>query len=193
MNNNKVKPEDLIGDIKDFPIEIVQKMCEEQVHQGNKFDVTVFQKDIISDGGNGGFDWSMNKAKYEFWKKVIVDKYFDEFFKKYPKVNPPQIDKDSRIYIRGVEGRGKEISELFKSYGCRDVHNFDFDREYLFYYISPSRYIVVSAVSDSKILDLLELAGYKDIFLPEETAEFNGKKYNKSEFEKAIKDLKPLE
>lgn len=40
----KVKQSDLIGDIAGLPIEVVQKMCEEQVNQGNKFDVSVFQK-----------------------------------------------------------------------------------------------------------------------------------------------------
>ena len=44
----KVKQSDLIGDIKGFPIEVVQKMVERQVEQGNKADVTVFQKKIRS-------------------------------------------------------------------------------------------------------------------------------------------------
>ena len=42
-----VKQEDLKGDIKDFPIEIVQKMVDEQVKQGNEADVTVFQENRI--------------------------------------------------------------------------------------------------------------------------------------------------
>jgi len=32
----KVKQSDLIGDIKGFPIEVVQKMIERQVEQGNE-------------------------------------------------------------------------------------------------------------------------------------------------------------
>ena len=37
----EVKQEDLIGDIEGFPIEVVQRMLECQVEQGNKADVSV--------------------------------------------------------------------------------------------------------------------------------------------------------
>lgn len=40
--NYKVKESDLKGDIKDFPIEVVQAMVNEQVRQGNKADVAKF-------------------------------------------------------------------------------------------------------------------------------------------------------
>lgn len=58
-NNNtyKVKPEDLIGEIAGFPIEVVQKMVDCQVAQGNKADVTVFQKSNTASKKNKGFDW----------------------------------------------------------------------------------------------------------------------------------------
>ena len=36
MKEKKVEQSDLIGEIKDFPIEIVQAMVDEQVRQGNK-------------------------------------------------------------------------------------------------------------------------------------------------------------
>lgn len=60
-NTYKVKPEDLIGEIESFPIEIVQKMVDYQVAQGNKADVTVFQKSAIASRVDGGFNWSETK------------------------------------------------------------------------------------------------------------------------------------
>ena len=53
----KVKQSDLIGDIKGFPIEVVQKMVERQVEQGNKADVSIFQKRGDAAKWCGGFDF----------------------------------------------------------------------------------------------------------------------------------------
>ena len=80
MKEYKVKKEDLIGDIKNFPIEVVQKMVDYQVEQGYKADVTKFQ--ICK---KYGFLWFKSKEGQEFWESVIVDMNFDLFFQKYPK------------------------------------------------------------------------------------------------------------
>ena len=80
----KVKQSDLKGQIKDFPIEVVQKMVEKQVHQGNKADVEVFQESKRASYPCGGFDKDRTKEGTVFWKEVIVDGNFSQFFKKYP-------------------------------------------------------------------------------------------------------------
>lgn len=52
----KVKQSDLIGNIKEFPIEVVQKMVDEQIRQGNRPDVSIFSDRLLSLGaGHGGF------------------------------------------------------------------------------------------------------------------------------------------
>lgn len=81
----KVKQEDLIGDIKDFPIEVVQKMVERQVEQGNVADVAIFQKSKEGDMTGGGFNWFRSTEGDIFWRDVIGRKNFDKFFEKYPK------------------------------------------------------------------------------------------------------------
>ena len=48
MKGKTVEQSDLIGAIKDFPIEVVQEMVNEQVRQGNNADVSVFQKSAPS-------------------------------------------------------------------------------------------------------------------------------------------------
>lgn len=55
---------DLIGDIHDFPIHIVQAMCIEQVRQGNKHDVAVFQRDSTADKAMGETTW-LNIVAYK--------------------------------------------------------------------------------------------------------------------------------
>ena len=85
MTEIKVTEKDLIGDIAGFPIEVVRKMVEEQVRQGNKADVSIFQKKNYADKENGGFKWKDTKEGFDFWDMVIIYNVFDEFFEKYPK------------------------------------------------------------------------------------------------------------
>ena len=91
----KVKQEDLIGDIEGFPIEIVQRMVECQVEQGNKADVSVFQNRKSCSGGSGGFEWCDTTERHDFWQKVILNRDFKIFFEKYPKEN-------KEIYVENV-------------------------------------------------------------------------------------------
>ena len=79
----KVKKSDLKGQIKDFPIEVVQKMVEKQVHQGNKADVKVFQ--VKADSCCDGFEWARTIEGDSFWRNVIYQADFPLFFEKYPK------------------------------------------------------------------------------------------------------------
>lgn len=91
----KVKKSDLIGEIKDFPIEVVQKMVEKQVHQGNKADVKKFQEYKRFSFADGGFYWGKTKEGQEFWYNVIDLNDFDLFFKKYPK-------KEEKKELKGI-------------------------------------------------------------------------------------------
>ena len=80
MKEYKVKKEDLKGEIKDFPIEVVQKMVNIQIEQGYTSGISVFQYDKYD-----GFDWSESSDGVQFWGNVIGCEDFDLFFKKYPK------------------------------------------------------------------------------------------------------------
>lgn len=71
--------------IKDFPKEVIEKMLERQVEQGNKRDVTVFEKSEWEIKLDGGFDWDKTIEGDEFWREVIDEKNFALFFEKYPK------------------------------------------------------------------------------------------------------------
>ena len=73
------------GEIADFPIEVVERMLECQVEQGNKRDVSVFEKYSARNNTKGGFDWHSTTEGRDFWVSVICGKQFDLFFQKYHK------------------------------------------------------------------------------------------------------------
>jgi hypothetical protein len=85
MNTYKVEMSDLNGAIADFPIEVIEKMIERQVEQGNKPDVKAFHKYVSNDAKGGGFTWENTIEGEMFWHKVIADKNFNVFFEMYPK------------------------------------------------------------------------------------------------------------
>ena len=70
---------------KDLPVEIQQRMLDEQVRQGNTRNEKVFEADTSAPGRDGGFVWSKSVEGYGFWKKIIVDGDFAVFYEKYPK------------------------------------------------------------------------------------------------------------
>ena len=83
-NKYGITKKDMIGDLKLFPLGVVVRMLEEQEAQGNKPDVTVFQKDNRKGKNNKGFDWGDTDDKFKFWENIIDYKKFDLFYIKYP-------------------------------------------------------------------------------------------------------------
>ena len=176
----KVKQRDLIGEVKDFPIEVVQKMLERQVEQGNKEDVQVFQRCVIEDYPEGGFAWNETKEGQSFWSEITVEDNFDLFLKRYPGRNG---------YYRGVEGRGNEIIKALEEIGARNARDFEGDNVKCLYFIKENGYI--GACADHSLLADILQRGFTELFLPEiETLEICGKKFRKDEVIERIKDLK---
>lgn len=96
----KVTEKDLIGDIKDFPIEVVQRMVDCQLEQDNKACI-----DVLQGEKTGGFEWRKTKEGLDFWHKVIEHKNFNLFFQKYPKPNQLTIQKDmetNKLILNGI-------------------------------------------------------------------------------------------
>lgn len=85
MSGATVEQSDLVGRLEYFPIEVVQKMVNEHVRQGNKADVVVFQKRVYATRVCGGFDWDRSLIGLKFWMNVLLNEKFDTFFQKYQK------------------------------------------------------------------------------------------------------------
>ena len=79
------------GQLKGFPKEIVERMLECQVEQGNPRDVSIFERYPNANQDLGGFNWRATIEGDNWWSKVIDDKNFDIFFLKYPKTSYPKV------------------------------------------------------------------------------------------------------
>lgn len=128
MERYIVKPEDLKGEIANFPIEVVQRMVDCQVEQGNKADVRVFQLRKLTRFKYGGFDWDKTTEGDSFWLHIICNKTFNLFFEKYLQkkslytaiaeavksvVNADTSveieEKDGTVIIRAIEKKSEDL------------------------------------------------------------------------------------
>ena len=80
------------GELKGFPKEVVERMLDCQVEQGNERDITVFEEDRLAGytEGRGGMKWTKTTENLNFWDNVIVKRNFNLFFDKYPKEIKPK-------------------------------------------------------------------------------------------------------
>jgi len=65
---------------KDLPVEIQQRMLDEQERQGYPRNAKEFEE-----GVTGGFLWGNSMEGSTFWKKILLDGDFSVFYDKYPK------------------------------------------------------------------------------------------------------------
>ena len=79
------------GQLDGFPREIVERMLECQVEQGNPKDVSVFEKHKEASVEKGGFYWSDTSEGRDFWVDILSLRRLDTFFKKYPKTTYPKV------------------------------------------------------------------------------------------------------
>ena len=164
----EVEQSDLVGQIEDFPLEVVQKMIEEQVRQGNKANVSVFQKFCIASKSEGGFDWEYAIDGDTFWQVVIGTQEFDVFFDKYPKKNNTNL-----VYIVGDSEIGMDIIKTLEKYGGINEHNYKGERNDVVYYIEPNNnFIEICDFGKLKLWDVI-LATYTPIDAEESVLELS--------------------
>jgi hypothetical protein len=118
-------------------------MLECQEEQGNKRDVTVFEKYKCSAKTEGGFDWDKTKEKDVFWGEVIVEKNFNRFFEKYPKKedNSQEFKVGDKVYdiIRGRIGKVIGINTLNKD-SCSILIDFNDNDEEIYFTLNGRNY-----------------------------------------------------
>lgn len=141
----KVEQSDLVGDIENFPIEVVEKMIEEQVKQGNIPNVKVFQEYFFASYSDNGFDWSSTDEGYDFWQEVIGESRFNLFFEKYPKKNNTNL-----VYIIGDSEVGMDIIKTLEKYGGINRHNYNGNRDGVLYYINPNNNTIEMCCMDTE-------------------------------------------
>lgn len=197
---NKLKKETVSkykGDLKGFPEEIVEKMLEEQVKQGSRRDVSVFENEIKSDIDAGGFIWEYAKDGHTFWSMVITCKDFNTFFEKYPKQKPfSKADLKTGMLAQTRDGDvGLVLDDciIFPDYYVK-VSDLNED-------LTNKIFQGADVVRVSKKLKIgfkipkywtEEVLNKNLLWKREETIKIEGKRYNKKEAMKALSVLKTI-
>lgn len=188
-----IEKSDLIGEIKDFPIEVVQKMVDNQ----KKLDVTVFQKD--KSALLNGFDWEFSDEGFDFWEEVIKKENFNLFFEKYPKETDQsklkEIQSDFKsgklVYYKGDEERGNEVIQKLIDLGGINKDELTGQTEKCIYFISPNGNIDCTD-SSTLVRELIEKF-YTEASLPiKETITIGEKTYYKEDVEERLNNLKEV-
>lgn len=159
----KVTTKDLIGDLENFPIEVVEKMLEKQYKQVGKMDISIFQDSRFTDKPNGGFHWSDTIEGYAFWNTILNFKRFNIFFERYPELS-------KNVYMRGDKYEGEEIIKELKRRGGINKYDYAGSADAL-YFIDPiTDYISMATKMEESLQNLLKTY-YTEITLPKKTIE----------------------
>lgn len=139
---------DLIGDLKNFPIEVVEKMLQKQKNQVNQMDISVFQECKYSDIQSGGFRWEDTIEGHDFWSDVIRFEKFDRFFERYPKLS-------KNVYIFGDDKLYENVIKTLERRGGINATNLVGDGN-CFYYIDPkTNHIEICTRNDEKLYNVI--------------------------------------
>jgi hypothetical protein len=91
---------------KDLPVEIQERMLDEQVRQGNPRNAKIFEKAITACLSEGGFTWEQSKEGFDFWNRITTNGNLAVFYEKYPK----------KLYSE------EEVRNLFIKH-CKDLYS----------------------------------------------------------------------
>lgn len=145
----KVTTKDLIGDLENFPIEVVEKMLQNQYKQGNKMDISIFQKRKDAYTQIGGFLWKDTIEGHGFWYSVINEKKFDMFFKYYPKLS-------NNVYIHGNKDNGEEVIKELQKKGGTNRYDYAGSANALYFIDPVTNYIEMASKIDNALQNLLK-------------------------------------
>ena len=91
------------GDLEGFPEFVVEAMLDEQVRQGNKRNVSVFENFRNSGGIIGGFTWEKSLFGHDTWEKIIDNKDFSLAAELLDRKATPYYSSDTYEAIKVIE------------------------------------------------------------------------------------------
>lgn len=71
VNPLKVKLTDLKGQLTTVPLVVAKEMILEQLCQGNKSNIKIFQKNVYASKKSKGFDWDMSVRGSAYWSETL--------------------------------------------------------------------------------------------------------------------------
>lgn len=141
----KVTIKDLIGDLENFPIEVVEKMLQMQYKQYGEKDISVFQNNRRSEKG---FLWENTIEGHDFWRRVISCKEFDVFFDRYPKLS-------RRVYIFGDEKLHENVIKTLEIRGGINATNLVGDGDCIYYIDPKTNHIEICIRDEEKLYNVI--------------------------------------
>ena len=161
----------LVGEIADFPMEVVERMVYEQISQRQKPNPTVFAIKKNAAPAEGGFSWAATEDGYAFWEKVITKKDWDLFFSKYPRKTVVYENKN-RVYAVGDYNNAKKVIDRLVKHGGVNKFNYTGDCDAWLYYIEPNTNIiqVCDMFNEPKLYEVL-MATFTPIEIEDTTVE----------------------
>lgn len=171
MSVFKIKKCHLVGEIKDFPMEVVERMVYEQINQKQKPNPTVFTIKKNAAPGEGGFSWASTEDGYAFWAKVVGKKNFDLFFSKYPKKTVVYENK-KLVYAVGDHNKAEKVIDTLIEHGGINKLDYKGGCDGWLYYIEPTTNIIqVCDVSrDTRLYEVI-MALYTELEIEDTTVE----------------------
>ena len=109
------------GELKGFPTEIVEKMLERQVEQGNPRNVGVFERMRSAGIESKGFCWENTIEKWQFWNEVVNYRNFELFFEKYPKTEK-ELTFPREMLVWDYDENWKEVKLVLGIFPERTSH-----------------------------------------------------------------------
>ena len=156
----KITQKDLIGDLENFPIEVVEKMLVEQFKNLGKTDIAVFQYN--RNDAKKGFCWENSADGHDFWNDVIRGKKFDVFFERYPKRYPLH-PKSKAVYIRGDANNGANVIKELESRGGINKWDYTGSANEMLYFIDPVTNYISGACKSEEAFQNLLITNYTEI------------------------------
>jgi hypothetical protein len=144
----KITKKDLIGNLENFPIEIVEKMLQRQYEQVNKIDISVFQEYKRADVQRGGFHWADTIEGHGFWYSVIIEEKFDVFFACYPKLS-------KNVYIYGDEKLYENVIKALERRGGINASNLVGDGNCIYYIDPKTNHIEICIRNEQKLYNVI--------------------------------------
>lgn len=158
MSLFEIKKSHLVGEIEDFPMEVVERMVYEQVSQRQPINPTVFAIKNSAGPCEGGFSWAVSKDGFSFWEKVIRNKDWDLFFSKYPRKTVVYENENKKwVYAVGDRNNPQKVIDGLVKHGGVNQLNYTGDCEDWIYYIEPTTNIIrgCDVSNESKLYEVI--------------------------------------